>query len=67
MANRKNVLLLLSTLFICSATYGQVVPDTLDNRRYFPLEVGNEWHYMTSIYGAHSFVSTAEDRCGYRC
>ncbi len=26
---------------------GQVVEDTLDASRYFPMEVGNEWHYRT--------------------
>jgi hypothetical protein len=38
----------LMALAFFSTAQAQIVPDTLDNRRYFPLEVGNEWHY-TSI------------------
>mgnify|MGYP001953545557 FL=1 len=29
-----------------SLVQAQSIPDTLDWRRYFPLQIGNEWHYV---------------------
>lgn len=42
--------LILVVLVLPGQVFGQddPVPDTLDWRRYFPLEVGNQWHYETS-------------------
>ena len=49
---------LLIFLFALATVYpngvlaqGEPVPDTLDWRRYFPLEIGNQWHYRTEYYG----------------
>lgn len=39
---------ILFTFILFSSAKAQIRPDTLDNRRYYPLEVGNEWQY-TSI------------------
>jgi hypothetical protein len=33
---------------ILAASHDDVLGDTLDWRRYFPLSVGNEWHYVES-------------------
>ena len=52
----KSVVLLFATLIFCSAAQAQTIPDTLDNRRYFPLAVGNEWHY--EIYAFASAIKT---------
>jgi len=38
----------------CAAAHAQVIPDTLDNRRYFPLGVGNEWQYVETDF--HSAI-----------
>ncbi len=38
------------TLMVCAAAHAQVIPDTLDNRRYFPLAVGNEWQYVETAF-----------------
>ncbi|MEM8485569.1 MAG: T9SS type A sorting domain-containing protein [Bacteroidota bacterium] len=34
----------------------QIIPDTLDNRRYYPLEVGNEWQIVENAFA--SAIST---------
>ena len=41
---------LLLLILAPGLTFGQEtpVPDTLDWRRYFPMEVGNQWHYEIS-------------------
>lgn len=39
-------LILLLPLLLASSATAQVVSDTLDPRRYYPLEVGNEWQYV---------------------
>jgi Secretion system C-terminal sorting domain len=40
------------TLMVCAAAHAQVIPDTLDNRRYFPLAVGNEWQYVEADFNS---------------
>jgi len=52
----KSVMLVFATLSFFSVAQAQTIPDTLDNRRYFPLEVGNEWHY--EIYAFASAIKT---------
>ena len=45
-------LLALTTAYPSGAlAQGEPVPDTLDWRRYFPLEIGNQWHYRSAYYG----------------
>lgn len=39
-------------LLFCNDAVGQVMPDTLDNRRYFPLAVGNEWHMVEFAFAS---------------
>ncbi|MFK7845227.1 MAG: hypothetical protein AB8G77_07995 [Rhodothermales bacterium] len=46
------LLLGLVMLLCCNDVTGQVLPDTLDNRRYFPLEVGNEWHIVQIAFAS---------------
>jgi hypothetical protein len=38
-------LILLITATVCPGARAQTTTDTLDWHRYFPLEIGNEWHY----------------------
>ena len=35
---------------LCVDAVGQSLPDTLDNKRYYPLEVGNEWQYTETAW-----------------
>jgi len=41
-----NAYWLVLGLLWTSLVQAQSIPDTLDWRRYFPLQVGNEWHYV---------------------
>lgn len=45
--------LLLLLGFFASGLRAQIpepIPDTLDWKGYFPIEIGNEWHYQTETY-----------------
>ncbi|MEZ4702793.1 MAG: T9SS type A sorting domain-containing protein [Rhodothermales bacterium] len=42
----------MALLLSAGAAQGQIIRDTLDHRRYFPLAVGNEWQYE-----GHGFAS----------
>ncbi|NNE47817.1 MAG: T9SS type A sorting domain-containing protein [Rhodothermales bacterium] len=46
----RTVALIFSLGIAVSATAQDVIPDTLDARRYHPLEVRNEWHWTTTDF-----------------
>ena len=51
----------VSCLLTCSFVYGQSMNDSLDWRRYAPLEIGNEWQYIDAESGPISRMIIQND------